>query len=184
MKHLFQHSNTLKVLEWFLKNPNDQISLRALSRTLKISASSISGILNLLHSDGLVSKNPHSNLIFFKSISCATFKALKIAHNLHVLEDCKILDLIEQNSSVLYGVYLYGSCAKGEDTASSDIDILVIASDCWVDFSQLSSRVGREVNLKIFSMPKWVEASKNNRAFYLEVISNCTSLKGEKPVID
>jgi predicted nucleotidyltransferase len=84
----------------------------------------------------------------------------------------------------LASILLYGSAAKGEDDAASGYDFLVIAAKCDVGASELSEKLGREVGLQVYDAAGWKNVSKQNRAFYLDTISNSIALYGEKPVID
>jgi predicted nucleotidyltransferase len=184
MKHMFQNSNILKAINWFFQNPKDETSLRSLARKIKFSPSTLSRVLVLLHNDDFITKRQQGNSLLFKANPTPKFKALKTAYTIGKIQDCKIPQLIEEKSSSLSGIFLYGSAARGEDTNTSDYDFLIIASDCWVTQQELSARLGKETSIKTFSISKWNDISKTNRAFYLEIISSCISLKGEKPIID
>ena len=79
---------------------------------------------------------------------------------------------------------LYGSAARGEDDVTSDYDLLVIAAACRTRGGELSEMLGREVNLKKYTIGEWKKISERDRPFYMEVISNSISLLGNKPVME
>ena len=184
MKHLFQNSNTLRILTWFFQNPKKEISLRALARQIKFAPSTLSRTLKYLTKDNFLSKRKEANLTYFKAAENQKFKALKVAHTISVLQDSEIIPLIEENSQALSSLLLYGSAARGEDGSTSDYDFLIIAQGCSLPHAKLSNILKRETNLKHFTISQWEKISKENRAFYLEAISNSIALIGQKPVID
>lgn len=184
MGQLFQKSNDLIVLGWFFDHPSSEVHIRELARQLTMAASTLSRTAAPLVKEGYLQRRTERNAVFLKASLTPKFKALKTARTVSKLSDCGILELLEEKSTALSGIYLYGSAARGEDGPQSDYDILVIASRCWAAFSDLDDHLDREVNLQTFSISKWQVASKKNRAFYLEVISNCIPLLGDKPVID
>jgi len=141
-------------------------------------------VLSLLEKDGLIIKRVEKNATFFKASMSPGFKALKITYAVGKLEDAQFIDSIKAKSKGLSSILLYGSAAKGEDDVKSDYDIIAIASECTVTSHELSKVLRREVNFKSYAISEWKEISKQNRAFYLEVISNSFVLYGQKPVID
>lgn len=112
------------------------------------------------------------------------FKSLKTAFTISKIEDAKIVESIREKSKGLSSVLLYGSAAIGEDAPDSDFDILVISAHCAISAEELSRKLGNETSLKKYSIAEWKKISKQNRAFYLEVISKSIALLGQKPVID
>ena len=184
MKHLFQKWNIMKVLTFFLENPRSETHLREIARRLKMSPSTVLRNINLLEKEGLIARREERNATFFKPVMSNEFKALKVVYTLSRLEEAGIVQLISKKSRGLSSILLYGSAAKGEDDSKSDYDFLVIAAECDASALELSERLGRESNLQVYSISEWKKVSRDNRAFYLEVISNSISLKGEKAVID
>ena len=184
MQQLFQNSNTLRVLTFFLQNPSAEVYLRELSRNLGINASTVMRSLKELEKAGLILRRDEKNASFFKPKESPAFKGIKIAYSISKILDSKIIDLVEKNSRGLSCFLLFGSAARGEDSTASDYDFLLIAPESKVSANDLSEKLGRDVNLKKFSMSEWKTVSKKNRAFYLDVISNSFVLIGSKPVID
>ena len=76
---------------------------------------------------------------------------------------------------------IYGSIAKGKDTARSDIDLLVVAEDLTLEdlYSQLSTverNVGRQVNPTLYSRKEFNKRRTNNNAFLKRVLEGRTRL--------
>jgi len=184
MKQLFRKINTMRILSFFLENPYAETHLREIARRLRMSPSTVMRATRLLEKEDLVRRRSGKNATFFKPTMSTEFKALKIACTISKLEEKGITELFGRKSRGLSSVLLYGSAAKGEDSPESDYDFLAIAAESDVKALELSEKLGRECNLQVYSVSEWKEASRKNRPFYLEVISNSISLMGEKPVID
>jgi predicted nucleotidyltransferase len=72
--------------------------------------------------------------------------------------------------------FVYGSIAKREDTASSDIDLMLISddlaySDLYVALEALSHRLGRTVNPTIYAPQELAKRVKNKEAFATRVMA-------------
>ncbi|MEW6222270.1 MAG: nucleotidyltransferase domain-containing protein [Candidatus Hadarchaeota archaeon] len=174
----------LDVLAHFFEDPMEEVYLRELARRIKMSAATAMRATQLLVKKNLLVKRVERNATYFKANITPEFREMKKAHTVSKIFDAGVVGLIRERSAGLASMLLYGSAAKGEDSPDSDYDFLVIASRCDVNSDELSGRLGRETNLKVFDAAGWKNVSKKNRAFYLDVISNSIPLYGEKPVID
>lgn len=95
--------------------------VRDLSRLLNYDVSLMSKNLRELESFGLVKHEDVGNLVLYSAnMNSVLLKQVKICFTLLELNDCiHKIDPISSHS------ILYGSCAKGEDTSSSDIDLFI-----------------------------------------------------------
>ena len=71
--------------------------------------------------------------------------------------------------------FIFGSYAKGEEKADSDVDLLIIGG---VDMNRLDSSVGkmekmlgREINYVLYSMKEFKSKRKAEDGFLMEVLS-------------
>ncbi|MBC8504811.1 MAG: nucleotidyltransferase domain-containing protein [Chloroflexi bacterium] len=76
--------------------------------------------------------------------------------------------------------FIFGSVASGQETSTSDIDLMVIGD---VEFAEVVSALypvqetlGREINPKIYSREEWIQMKQSNDAFVKAVLA--------KPVLD
>lgn len=72
--------------------------------------------------------------------------------------------------------FVYGSVAKREDTASSDIDLMVVSddlaySDLYAALEAVSSRLGRTVNPTIYTPQELAKRVKRKEAFATRVLA-------------
>jgi len=183
MKQLYRKKE-LGVLAYFFENPKQEVYLRELARKLNMSAATVMRTTNFLVEEGLLEKRVERNATYFRANLSPDFKELKKAYTVSKICGAGVVDLLKSKSVGLASILLYGSAAKGEDDASSDYDFLIIASRCDVRARELSEKLGREVSLHVYNAVSWKRASKRNRAFYLDVISDCIALYGRKPVVD
>jgi len=78
-------------------------------------------------------------------------------------------------SDNIQAAFIYGSIAKGSDTAKSDIDVLIIGTelayaDVYAALSAHESNLGRPVNPSIYSMQELQRKLAEDNAFVLRVM--------------
>jgi predicted nucleotidyltransferase len=71
--------------------------------------------------------------------------------------------------------FVYGSVAKGDDTADSDIDLMVIAddltyADLFAALETASTRLGRKVAPTIYSPKELARRMKRDSSFVTRVL--------------
>ncbi len=71
---------------------------------------------------------------------------------------------------------LYGSVAKGTDTANSDIDVLIVAHALTLEniyriLAPVERQLGRRVNLTLYSPEEFIQRKETNNAFLTRVLS-------------
>ena len=71
--------------------------------------------------------------------------------------------------------FVFGSVAKGQDTSSSDIDLLIISdslhyADIFGALEPISLRLGRKVNPTLYSSEEFKERVKRDNAFVKRVL--------------
>lgn len=70
--------------------------------------------------------------------------------------------------------FIYGSVARGSDTASSDIDLMLISeglgyADVFETLQAAETRLGRPVNPTIYTPSEWTEKVKSSSGFAAKV---------------
>jgi predicted nucleotidyltransferase len=79
-------------------------------------------------------------------------------------------------SQSVRAAFVYGSVAKGEDTAASDIDLMVVSerltyADLFTALEGASARLGRKVAPTIYSSKELAKRRKQDNAFVTRVLS-------------
>jgi len=72
--------------------------------------------------------------------------------------------------------FVFGSVAKKQDTAASDIDLMVISSkvtysDLFAALEEASARLGRKVNPTVYSPQELAKRVKQDNAFVTRVLA-------------
>ena len=70
--------------------------------------------------------------------------------------------------------FVYGSIARQEDTASSDVDVMIISDalgygDVYAAMEHAASLLGRKVNPTLYSRAEWMQRLKQRNAFATRV---------------
>jgi predicted nucleotidyltransferase len=81
-------------------------------------------------------------------------------------------------------IILYGSCARGEDSPESDVDLLVVGRRAEkMDLMRYEGMLGRRINVTAFDSQEWEEKAEEDKAFYERVLVDGIVLKGTLPVV-
>lgn len=169
------------LLKHFFLHPGKRFYLRELERILGQPAANIRREFKNLKRLDLFSSQKVGNLVFYSLNKRSPF--YNEIRNL-VLKTAGLGDVIKENLIDLEGIdfaFVYGSFAKGEEIATSDIDLMVIGN---VKRKELSPRIfkiekalGRTVNLLTYSKKEILHRIKKGNTFIINV------LKGKKIMI-
>lgn len=185
MIQLYQKVTQLRVLALFFDSPGEGFYLREMGRMLDISPMTVKRALDMLVSDDLIVREERKNQILYRgNTESQAFRFAKMSYNLAVLADKGIVEDLLDNVSGVSSMILYGRYAKGENDTHSDLDILIISTAKKIDTDKISKKIGVEVNVMNFTSAQWTKQAKDNRAFYLDVITEGIVLHGTRPVVE
>lgn len=180
---MFNKMNSLAILSFeiltFLGlHHRESFYVREIARTLSISTGTASTRLKNLGEAGLV-KGEHKGrtLLYRANISHPVVREVKILSTL--LELAPLITVLESNVS---GMILFGSCATGEDTAESDIDLFIETSDRVLVSGLLSQHeqpAKRKLSPIIMSAEEFRQVRTRDRPLF-ERISRGKKLIGEE----
>lgn len=173
----------IKVIKEIIRETGE-FGLRETARRAKVSPSSSKEVLDFLLGQKILEKKQIGRNYLFNIKSNFLSKNIKILYSLIEINSSKIVnELIEKNPEIL-SITLYGSVAKGEDDKKSDIDVLVISRKKIRIYELKSEKLlNRELSIINYTYKEWKEKAENDKVFYYNVILNCISLYGEKPVV-
>lgn len=176
----------LKALEYFFGEPFEEVYLRELARRVDLSVFSLKTAVDDLVDEGLLVERRVGRLRFLRAnMENLFFRFLKIAFNVKKIVDCGVVVFLKECVPALSSVVLFGSWAKGENDKKSDVDILVIGQrPVEFDVSGFEARLECGLELIVMRWSEWMKKAKEDKAFYLEVITNGVLLYGNLPVID
>lgn len=174
----------VRIVKYFLENPYKAVYLRELARALKISPYTGKQYIDLLVREGLILEERKAKLRYVRAnASNLVFKHLKIVLNLKKLADAGLVQYVQETVSNVSSVMLFGSVAKGEDTAESDIDLMIIGGKVGLDMHIFERTLGREMRPHVYSWSEWKKKAEADKPFYYEVVIHGIALFGEPPVI-
>jgi uncharacterized protein len=173
----------LKVLNFFLENPYEEVYLRELAKMLNLSPSAVKKYVDLLVKENLAIDGKRANLRLLKANHDDLFyKHLKIAFNVKSLSTSGLIEFIEKEVTNISSIVLFGSMARGENDDKSDIDILVVGKHKLLKLNNFEKNLNRNISVHIFSWSEWKKKSNTDQGFYYDIIVHGIPLYGELPL--
>jgi predicted nucleotidyltransferase len=118
-------TNQLRVLSFLAKFSDQEFHEREIARRTGVSYGSANRVLNQIFADGILFRRQAGKMLFY-SFNCEDpiAKIFKVFVSVSILRPL-VNDLREYAAEIV----LYGSCARGEDTSASDMDLFVVSED-------------------------------------------------------
>ena len=166
---LFGSEARVKVLSLFMLNAGSEYYLREIAQKTGLAVRSVQRAVESLVEIQILERESRGNSVYFR-----------LNDNHPIADDLKAIflktvglgDLLRDSLSQQRNVevaFIYGSIAKGEETAESDIDLAIIGSisprDLTSVLSELEDRVGREINATVFAPKEWGERMESGDHF-------------------
>jgi len=140
----------IEILIFLGRHPRNSYYVRELAKILSISTGSASGLLRTLQESGFVTSEQKGRTLLFRvNISHPVVREAKIFATL-----LELSPLISAGKDSILRLILFGSCATGEDTAESDIDLFIETTDrpaIHAILSQAGSGIPRKISPVIVS---------------------------------
>lgn len=172
----------LTILKPFFEDPEENFSIRELSRILKINHTTVRQHLNKLVRDNLLSVKKEGVYSFYQLALNRKTLNLKLYYNLEKMRESEIVNDLEKTYD-LPTIVLFGSYASAMDDMTSDIDICLI-SNIEKEFSteRYEKALNRRVSIHRFTKSSWKKAQKTNPGL-VNSICNGIVLSGELEVL-
>jgi predicted nucleotidyltransferase len=165
-----------RLLAFYFTNPTARRHLRDLAQQLSIDPSNLSRELRRLEREGLFQSEISGRQKYFQLNrkypifnEVRSIVAKTIGAKFQIAEGLKGIKGIEE-------AYLYGSFARNQQDAASDIDILIIgnpnAKSLAVAIRKLEQQLGREINYTVLSRKEFTLRRKRKDAFLEDVWHN------------
>lgn len=152
----------------------DEISVADVSRRLKVSKGFVSKFLSLLSKERILKKSKNKYVV----LANVKVRLLRILFNLQLFTDFNF-----GKFTFIRGAGIYGSCAKGENTEDSDIDI-------WIKIDKTDERelakvtgslkkLSGRISPLYLSEEKLEALKKEDLQFYNSIVHGSIRLYGE-----
>ncbi|MCU0666438.1 MAG: nucleotidyltransferase domain-containing protein [Candidatus Omnitrophica bacterium] len=172
--NIFKSKTRQDLFRLFFTNPDNRYYLRELERILDIPVSMIRKELLRLEKDGVFASNRKGNLVYYyPDRKYPLFEEIKSI----VFKTVGVKGLLESAIKKIKGVetaFIYGSFAKNEENANSDIDLLVVGEtnedELITQIRKIEKITKREINYTIYSKQEFSRESRKSGSFLNEVL--------------
>lgn len=173
----FTKNQTL-ILEIFFNHPEKSYYLRELAKILGKEPGVFQKDINKLTDRGVLETYYEANRRFFKlNKTYPLYKELKSIF----FKTVGIKGKLEQELKKIQGIkkaFIYGSFAKGEERAKSDVDLFVIGQideNKFIDvIINLEKKFGREINYTLMNQNEFQNKLKKKDSFLKNILSRKT----------
>jgi predicted nucleotidyltransferase len=166
-----------RVLAMLLLHPEESLHGREIARRTGLPAGTLTRELKRLAEAGLLSRQKRGNqLIYSANRDSPIFSELSgILRKTSGVADVLVEALAPLSDEIRLAL-IFGSVARGTETAGSDVDVLVLGTASFgavVDaLHPAQERIGRDINPKVFSEKEWQAKMKEKNAFVTEVLKS------------
>ncbi len=163
-----------KILGWLFTHPDESFFVRQVASILKEDPTNVSREMAKLEELGILRSKRTGNLKHFQTNQeCPFFVELKGL----VLKTSGVAGRIRDSLQRLGGIefaFIYGSYAKGEEKADSDVDLLIIG-DVDIDrldynLGKLEKMLGREINYVLYDLEEFKSKRDGEDGFLMAVL--------------
>lgn len=150
---------------------------RNLAKNLSTSPSSLQRDLALFCKIGILLKKSDGNRVYYKANpDLPIFKELQsVMIKTSGLRD-HVFNILIGYKKKIFAAFIYGSVARGEEVATSDIDLMIIGDvlleDLVKKIRKVEKQIDREINPTLYSLSEFQEKVKSQNYFIVEVLKN------------
>ncbi len=163
-----------RVLGLLLLRPEEAYHVREIARLTGTTAGTLHKELSKLAEAGVLSRERQGNQVVYRANrACPIFEELaSIMRKTSGIRDVLLLAL-EACSERIDVAFVFGSVARAQETANSDVDVMVIGTVSFGEvvrqFYETQAILGREINPKVLTAAEWRNGILNQAPFLLEV---------------
>ena len=164
------------VLTALFLDPEREFRLRELSRRTGISAGSVQHELKQLVSADLVRRKTKNGQITYRANgACPVFNELVAIVEKTSGIDALLREALRPFVDTIFLAFIYGSIAKGENRARSDVDVLVVGSISFRELvgalAPVEEKVGREISPRLYTRKEFQARLKKKDPFLVAVMN-------------
>lgn len=172
---LFPASYRRRVLSLLLLHPERALHVREIARLTSTTPGTLNKELTKLHAAGLLVRDRVGNQVRYAANRASPIYTELAAILRKTIGVADVLaDALAPSAASIAVAFVFGSVARGAETAGSDVDVMLIGSLSFGDAVGLiypaQPALGREVNPVVYSEAEWRAALKAKTPFILEVL--------------
>ena len=169
LEKLLGSESRVKILTLFLLNAGTEYYLREIAQRTGLAVRSVQRTVRDLTDIAILHRERRGNLVYFRlNIENPIVPDLKAMF----LKTVGLGDLLRETlagESKIEAAFIYGSVAKGEESAGSDIDLAMIGDlppqTLTELLEDLERATGREVNATVFTRVEWGSRAASGEHF-------------------
>jgi len=174
-EHMFEKVNItplgLQILIFLARNPDKQFYIREIAKNMDKSVGGTHKNLKSLKEMSFVKENKSGKNLYYQinqmNPSIKNFKIFMTINELAPLVN-KLKEMSEK-------IILFGSCATGQDTSESDIDLLILTNEKEkVNKYIISKRFDRKIQAVVINTGDLMKIKEKDKAFYQEIKKGIT----------
>lgn len=164
-----------QVLALLLMHPEQSFHVREIARITGKPAGTLYRELNSLAEAGLLVRSPFGNQVHYRANpACPIYEELRgILRKTFGVADV-LREALEPASDQISVAFVYGSVARGDERAASDVDVMIIGklkfSDAVLAFSAAEDILRREVNPHVYSPREFKSKLAGRDPFLVRVV--------------
>ena len=173
---LFASATIGVLLHVFVLQPQREFYQRELQRLTGVHLRQLQRDLGRLVESGFVESRAHGNRVYYRAVVAhPAFPALRsLVLSTRGCGDA-LREALEGLGKAVEAAFIYGSFARGDDVADSDVDLLVVGSvtrrALAAALAPAGRELGRELNPVILSATEFAHRVRSGDHFLTEVLS-------------
>ena len=165
-----------KILGWIYMHTDEKFFVRQLAGILNEDPTNLSRELANLEKAGILISSKEGNLKYFQANkNCSFYNELKglVLKTVGVVGELQAA--LQEIPEIKYA-FIYGSYAKGEERADSDVDLMIIG-DLDLDMldsliNDIEKKIGRTINYVIYDFEEFLDKKKKKDGFVIDVLKD------------
>ncbi len=174
-ERMFENMNLtplgMKILTFLARNPEKQFYIREISKSINKSVGGAHKALKSLKKMDFVKENKSGKNVYYKiNQDNPAVKNFKIFMTIN-----ELTPLVNQLKNISKKIILFGSCATGEDTDESDIDLFVLTNEKEkVNKKILKTNYNRKIQAVVVNAADLIKIKEKDKGFYQEINKGIT----------
>ena len=166
MNNPFISTNAQKALDFLIQNPGKQFLANEIEKATKLSRAGVNLSLRSLADKKIVFREKKAKIYLYS-----------VDHNNPVIKQLKVLrivvflqPLINKIKLSSQKIVLFGSCARGDNIANSDIDLFVLTNSPKIIEEKIKkSNSGKKIQSIIRNPTQFIKMKKEEAVFFEEI---------------
>jgi predicted nucleotidyltransferase len=174
-EHMFDKMNItplgFQILIFLARNPDKHFYIREIAKNTGKSVGGTHKILKSLKEMSFINENKSGKNIYYQINQMnPSIKNFKIFMTIN-----ELTSLVNKLKKISKKIILFGSCANGEDTSESDIDILVLTNEKEkINKKILNTKFNRKIQAVVVNAGDLMKIKEKDKGFYQEINKGIT----------